>query len=201
MLRDRQVNLIIGGVLMKQNVNDYPKVYEFAQGMRATFQGDPRVTSRNNGDPFPLRFQINEDDLLRVWKDPLFSQQPRDELKEFPSHEEFHSNDGWGEFLCGAAHLLFYISPYGDVYPCVQFPALCGNLRNDFFEKIWYHSPQMVEVRSTTPSQLPICSGCNLMEFCRPCPGIAYIEEGDFRAPSKTACQEANVISDINKER
>jgi radical SAM protein with 4Fe4S-binding SPASM domain len=197
-LRDRKVKLRIGGVLMKQNVNDYPKVYEFAQGMGATFQGDPRVTSRNNGDSFPLRFQINEDDLFRVWKDPIFSAQPRNEPEEFHSH---HSSDDWGEFLCGAAHTLFYISPYGDIYPCVQFPALCGNLRNEFFEKIWYHSPQMLEVRSTMPSQLPICSGCNLVEHCRTCPGLAYIEEGDFRASSKTACQEARIISDINKGR
>ena len=194
-LRDRNVNLLIGGVLMRQNINDYSKVYESARSMGATFQGDPRVTSRNNGDPFPLRFQINEDDLFRVWKDPLFSSQPMDEAKGL------HPNQDWGATLCGAAHMLFYVSPYGDVYPCVQFPALCGNLRNEFFKKIWYHSPQMLDVRSTMPSQLPICFECNLSEYCRPCPGLAYIEEGDFRAPSKTACQEARVISDINKGR
>jgi radical SAM protein with 4Fe4S-binding SPASM domain len=198
MLRDRKVNLIIGGVLMKQNVNGYSKVYEFAQSMGASFQGDPRVTSRNNGDPFPLRFQIDEEDLFRVWADPLFSTQPEKEPEEF--HPP-HPNDDWGEFLCGAAHMLFCISPYGDVYPCVQFPALCGNLRNEFFEKIWYHSPKMLEVRSALPSQLPVCSKCNLVEYCRTCPGIAHVEEGDFRAPSKTACQEARIISDANKGR
>ena len=193
MLRDRNVNLVIGNVLMRQNINDYSKVYEFALSTGATFQGDPRVTSRNNGDPFPLRFQINEDDLFRVWTDPIFSSQPRNEAKGL------HSNEDWGKILCGAAHISFYISPYGDVYPCVQFPTLCGNLRNEFFEKIWYHSPQMLEVRSTLPSQLPICSKCNLVQYCRTCPGIAYIEEGDFRAPSKTACLEARIIGDVNR--
>jgi MoaA/NifB/PqqE/SkfB family radical SAM enzyme len=164
MLRDRKVNLIIGGVLMKQNVNDYPKVYEFAQGMGATFQGDPRVTSRNNGDSSPLRFQINEDDLLRVWTDPLFSSQSSKEPEEFHFPHSPHSNENWGEFLCGATHTSSYISPHGDVYPCVQFPALCGNLRNELFEKIWYHSPEMLEVRSTMPSQLPVCSKCSLVQ-------------------------------------
>jgi radical SAM protein with 4Fe4S-binding SPASM domain len=200
-LRDRNVNLLIGGVLMRQNVNDYSKVYEFAQSMGASFQGDPRVTSRNNGDSFPLRFRIDEEDLFRVWKDPLFSAQPRNEREEFHPPHSPHSNDDWGDILCGAAHALFYISPYGDVYPCVQFPAFCGNLRNEFFEKIWYHSPQMLEVRSTMPSQLPICSKCNLVEHCRTCPGLAYIEEGDFRTLSKTACREARIISDLNKGR
>jgi radical SAM protein with 4Fe4S-binding SPASM domain len=199
MLRDRKVKLSIGSVLMSQNVNNYLKVYELAQSMGASFRGDPRVTPRNDGDPFPLRFQINEDDLFRVWTDPIFTEQPKNEPEEFHSPGEFHSNDDWGDILCGAAHMSFYVSPYGDLYPCVQFPTLCGNLRSEFFQKIWYHSPQMLEVRSTLPSQLPICSKCNLVEHCRTCPGLAYIEEGDFRAPSKTACQEARIISDINK--
>jgi radical SAM protein with 4Fe4S-binding SPASM domain len=204
MLRDRKVKLEIGSVLMSQNINDYSKVYELAQSIGASFRSDPRVTPRNNGDPFPLKFQINEDDLSRVWKDPIFSSQPTNEPEEFHSPgeihspEEFLSKDDRGDILCGAAHMSFYVSPYGDIHPCVQFPALCGNLRNEFFEKIWYHSLQMLEVRSTLISQLPICSKCNLVEHCRTCPGLSYIEEGDFRAPSKTVCQEARIISDIN---
>jgi len=192
MLRDRKVKLEIGSVLMSQNINDYSKVYELAQSIGASFRGDPRVTPRNDGDPFPMRFQINEDDLFRVWKDPIFSSPPTNEP------EEFHSSKDRGDILCGGAHTSFYVSPYGDIYPCVQFPTLCGNLRSEVFEEIWYHSPQMLEVRSTLPSQLPICSKCNLVEHCRTCPGLAYIEEGDFRAPSKTVCQEARIISDIN---
>jgi radical SAM protein with 4Fe4S-binding SPASM domain len=193
MLRDRKVKLRIGDVLMRQNVSDYSKVYEFAQRIGASFQGDPRVTSRNNGDPFPLRFQINQDELFRVWTDPIFRSQPTKES------EDFHSTEDWGDILCGAGHMSFYLAPYGDIYPCVQFPALCGNLRNALFEKIWCDSPQMLEVRSTSLSRLPICSRCNLLEHCRTCPGLAYIEEGDFRAPSKTVCQEARIINDINR--
>ncbi len=193
MLRERAVKLRIGDVLIRQNINDYQKVYQLAQSIGASFQGDPRVTPRNNGDPFPLRFQVNEDDLFRVWADPIFSAQPGYEPEGLRSH-----GDG-GDILCGAAHMSFYVSPYGDIYPCVQFPILCGNLRNDFFEEIWYHSLQMLKVRSTSPSRLPICSKCSLVEYCRTCPGLAYLEEGDFRAPSKTACMEARIIRNIKE--
>jgi len=193
MLRDRKVRLKIGNVLMRQNINDYSKVYELAQSIGASFQSDPRVTPRNNGDLSPLRFQINEDDLLHVWTDPIFSSQPKND-PEGP-----HSNENWGDILCRAAHMSFYVSPYGNVSPCVQFPILCGNLRNDSFEKIWYNSPKMLEVRSTPPSRLPTCSKCSLVEYCRTCPGIAYIEEGDFRAPSKTLCMEARIIRDAKR--
>jgi radical SAM protein with 4Fe4S-binding SPASM domain len=197
MLRERNVKVEVGSILMSQNINGYSKIHEFAQGIGASFTGDPRVTPRNNGDPSPLRFQINEEDLSRVWTDPIFGSPPGNGPEGFYSPED--SNQESGDILCGAAHLLSYISPYGDIYPCVQFPVLCGNLRNDFFEKIWYHSPQMLEVRSTLASQLPICSTCHLVQHCRTCPGIAHIAEGDFRAPSRSVCQEAKVLSDIRK--
>ncbi len=191
MLRDRKVRVKINAVLMRQNVNEYLKVYELAQSIGASFQADPRVTPRNDGNLSPLRFQINEDDLLRVWANPIFSSQTEDDITK-P-----HFNGGLGDIPCGAGHMSFYVSPYGGVSPCIQFPILCGNLRNDSFEKIWYNSPQMLGVRSVAVSRLPVCSKCDLLEYCRTCPGLGYIEEGDFRIPSKRVCQEARIIKNI----
>ena len=190
MLRDRKIRVKINTVLMRQNIDDYLKVYELAQSIGASFQGDPRVTPRNDGNLCPLRFQINEDEFFRVWTDPIFSPQTVDDVTK-P-----HFNGGLGDIPCGAGHMSFYISPYGDVSPCVQFPIPCGNLRNDSFEKIWYNSPQMLGMRSVAVSSLPVCSKCNLLEYCRICPGLGYIEEGDFRMPSKRVCREARIIRD-----
>jgi radical SAM protein with 4Fe4S-binding SPASM domain len=190
MLRDREMRLKINTVLMRQNINDYSKVYELARSIGASFQADPRVTPKNDGDPFPLSFQSDEDDLSRIWADHIFNSQSGEDLSD-P-----HSNGSGDDIPCRAAHTVFYVSPYGDVSPCVQFPILCGNLRDDSFEEIWYHSPQMLEVRSVAISQLPVCSKCDLLEYCRTCPGLAFIEEGNFRAPSKRVCQEARIIRD-----
>ena len=51
---------------------------------------------------------------------------------------------------CSAGHTACYVSPYGDVYPCVQFPLPTGNVRKSKFLDIWKHSPEMNEVRSIT---------------------------------------------------
>ena len=40
-------------------------------------------------------------------------------------------------------------------------------------------------------------SKLDLLQYCRTWLGIAYMEEGDFRAPSKTVCQKARIIRDI----
>ena len=194
MLGEKKVTVKLSCIIMRQNIGDYPKVYELAQRIGASFQADQRVTPKNDGDSSPLWFQINEDDLSRVLADPLFSLQPRDD----PAMH--HSNGIFDDLPCGAAHMACYISPYGDVYPCIQLPILCGNLSKDPFEGIWYHSPGMLNVRSITISQLPVCSQCDLLPYCRRCPGLAYLEEGDLLAPSKRACREARIMRDIKRK-
>ena len=191
MLIEKKVKVKLSCIIMRQTIGDYPKVYELAQRIGASFQADPRVTPRNDRDPSPLRFQINEDDLSRVFADPLYNLQPRDNPAMPPSNGIFD------DLPCGAAQIAYYISPYGDVYPCIQLPFLCGNLKEKSFEEIWYHSPEMLKVRSITSPQRPVCSQCDLLPYCNRCPGLAYLEESNLLAPSKRACREARIKRDI----
>ena len=92
---------------------------------------------------------------------------------------------------CSAGHTACYVSPYGDVYPCVQFPLPTGNVRTTKFIDIWKHSPQMNEVRSITMADLPVCSTCSHGGGgCSRCPGLAYME-GNMRGPSSQDCEKS----------
>ena len=61
---------------------------------------------------------------------------------------------------CSAGHTACYVSPYGDVFPCVQFPLPTGNVRQQRFVDIWRHSDQMNEVRSIRLKDLTTCTSC-----------------------------------------
>ncbi len=91
---------------------------------------------------------------------------------------------------CSASHTFCYISPYGDVYPCVQFPLPTGNVRKQKFLEIWKHSPQMNDVRSIHGRDLPTCSSCSHLGTCTRCPGLAYME-GNMRGPSSQDCEKS----------
>ena len=71
---------------------------------------------------------------------------------------------------CSAGHSACYVSPYGDVYPCVQFPLPSGNVRKQKFIDIWKYSPQLEEVRSIRTRDLPVCSTCAHTSGCKPMP-------------------------------
>ena len=93
-------------------------------------------------------------------------------------------------FPCSAGHTACYISPYGDVFPCVQFPLPSGNMRRQKFLDIWRHSPQLKEVRSIRARDLPTCSTCAHVGTCSRCPGLAYME-GNMRGPSTADCEKS----------
>src|ERR1035441_7170069 len=86
-------------------------------------------------------------------------------------------------YSCSAGHSFCYISPYGDVFPCVQFPLPTGNIREQKFLDIWNFSPEMKEVRSIQAKDLTVCSSCTHVTTCTRCPGLAYME-GNMRSPS-----------------
>jgi AdoMet-dependent heme synthase len=100
---------------------------------------------------------------------------------------------------CSAGHTACYVSPYGDVYPCVQFPMPCGNVRHTKFVDIWRHSPQLNEVRSITLGDMPSCSKCVHGGSCTRCPGLAYLE-GDMRGPSYQDCEKSFARTGVPSE-
>jgi radical SAM protein with 4Fe4S-binding SPASM domain len=100
------------------------------------------------------------------------------------------NDDVMEELPCSAGHTACYVSPYGDVFPCVQFPLPSGNVRRQKFMDIWRHSDQLNEVRTITAGDLPVCSGCNHVGTCTRCPGLAYLE-GNMRGPSTQDCEKS----------
>jgi radical SAM protein with 4Fe4S-binding SPASM domain len=178
---------------MKQNLHVYRAVYDLAQELGAEFQADYRLAPKSNMDSSPLNFHIDRDGVSQVFSDGLF-------LKDSDSAVELHSGL-FDSGPCGASHMAAYISPYGDVYPCVQLPLMCGNLRELSFEDIWTKSPAMKQVRSIRIADLTACSTCTLIRYCRPCIGLSYLEERSLLAPLKRACEEAAIIKATGEER
>lgn len=195
MLRSKGIRVKLSTVVMKQNVGDYRSVWELARELGASFQGDYRLTPKTNGDKQPLKFLVGDDNIRTLLADPIFSI-GRDE-----SEPQQVGSGVFTEVPCGAGHMSCYISPYGDMHPCVQLPINCGNVMQLNFEQIWRHSPELEKFRSVTFSELHKCNHCNLLEYCRVCVGLNYVESGDLLSPSPRACREAELMKMLGKQR
>ncbi len=185
-LHDQGMKVTMANVLMTANLGDQYELQKLAAEMGVHYTVDPTITPKIDGDDSILSLRIPSEALREVLRNPALVS----DVEEFCAPPKPVTDRDLEGYSCSAGHSACYISPYGDVFPCVQFPLPSGNLRQQKFIDIWNHSPQLNEVRSIQAKHLPVCSTCSHVGTCSRCPGLAYME-GNMRGPSTADCQKS----------
>jgi radical SAM protein with 4Fe4S-binding SPASM domain len=180
------LKVTIANVLMTWNRHDSDGLQQLAIEMGAHYTLDPTITPKMDGDTSILSLRIPGEELPDVFRNPKLVPN----MEEFCAPPKPVSDDDMEGYSCSAGHSFCYISPYGDVFPCVQFPLPSGNIRQQKFLDIWNHSPELNEVRSIKAKDLTTCSSCSHVSSCTRCPGLAYME-GSMRGPSTADCEKS----------
>ena len=195
LLREQGLTVTMANVLMVQNAADYQGVRALAAELDAKFTIDPTITPMMDGDRSILKLNVDQAALQEVFRN-------RDlvgNVEEFCAPPSSVDEEALDMLPCSAGHTACYVSPYGDVYPCVQFPLPSGNVRRTKFVDIWRDSPQLKEVRGITLRDMPSCSKCAHGATCTRCPGLAYME-GNMRGPSYQDCEKSYARTGIPSE-
>jgi radical SAM protein with 4Fe4S-binding SPASM domain len=185
-LKSQGLKVVIANVLMACNLFDNSGVMALAKELGVSYTLDPTITPKMDGDTSVLALRIPGSELHQVFR----SQELVGNVEEFCAPPPAPGEDIMDGFPCSAGHTACYITPYGDVFPCVQFPLPSGNVRRQKFIDIWRHSPELEEVRSIRARDLPTCSTCAHVGTCTRCPGLAYME-GNMRGPSTADCEKS----------
>ena len=186
LLKAQGLKVTIANVLMRANFTDQQGVVALARELGAHYTLDPTITPKMDGDRSLLALRISAIELKQVFTNPELV----GNVEEFCAPPPQPGNDVMDGLPCSAGHTLCYISPYGDVFPCVQFPLPSGNVRRQKFLDIWRGSAQLNEVRAIRARDLPVCSSCAHVGTCTRCPGLAYME-GNMRGPSSADCEKS----------
>jgi radical SAM protein with 4Fe4S-binding SPASM domain len=194
-LRKQGLTVTMANVLMVQNAHDYRSVRALALELDAKFTIDPTITPMMDGDRSILNLNVEQAALEEVFRNKDLV----GNVEEFCAPPRGVDEEALDILPCSAGHTACYVSPYGDVYPCVQFPLPTGNVRQTKFVDIWRDSPQFKEVRSITLRDMPSCSSCAHGASCTRCPGLAYLE-GNMRGPSSQDCEKSYARTGIPSE-
>jgi radical SAM protein with 4Fe4S-binding SPASM domain len=186
LLQEHGLKVVIANVLMTANLSDYRAVQALGRELGVHCTVDPTVSPMMDGDRSTLALNIPGEKLAQVFQDEGLV----GNVEEFCAPPRAATQDDLAGYPCSAGHTSCYVSPYGDVYPCVQFPLTCGNVRRQNFLDIWKNAPQLREVRSIRLKDLPTCSGCTHAATCTRCPGLAFLE-GNMRGPSTADCEKS----------
>lgn len=184
-LRELGIRVVVACVLMRRNARDYEEVRKLTARLGAEFTLDPTITPHLNDYGSLRELNISSADLASVFRDAQLTGDSDLCLPPPPIGDDVM--DGTP---CSAGHTSCYISPHGEVWPCVQFPIVCGNVRESSFLDIWNGSAQLREVRSIRVRDLNTCSSCGHAGTCSRCPGLAYME-GSMYGPSTADCEKS----------
>ena len=205
MLREQGLKVKLACPLMQQNLLAYRGVMTLAEKLGVPYTYDLTITPMMDGSGGPLAHRVSVSALLPVLQDPILSacsprpaaqpDLPPPAAKGVPALGSAVSSgfesEAYDDIPCSAGHNSFYISPYGDVFPCVQLPQAAGNLRRQRFADIWYQSPSLAQLRTVRESQLAVCGRCEIRDYCERCPGLALMEGGDMLGAYERACELA----------
>ncbi len=183
----------ITNVLMRQNLDDYRQVQALAGDLGVEAKIDVTVTPSFEGDFALSSLRVPFDGLQKVFRDPGVV----NDVEKFCAPPPLPDEQELDGYPCGAGHNACYVSPCGDVMPCIQFPVVCGNVRHTRFAEIWNASPGFSEVRATRTLDLRVCRTCVNLASCTRCPGLALME-GDVLGPSFLDCEKAYARTGLN---
>jgi radical SAM protein with 4Fe4S-binding SPASM domain len=185
-LRAQGLKVTIANVLMSANMADYSGVVALARELDVVYTLDPTITPKMDGDRSILNLNVGKSALDQVFHDPDLV----GNVAEFCAPPPTPGEDIMEGYPCSAGHTFCYISPFGDVFPCVQFPLPSGNVRKQKFLDIWRGSAELKQVRAIQAKDLTTCSSCAHVGTCTRCPGLAYME-GSMLGPSTADCQKS----------
>jgi len=191
-LTQQGLRVTIANVLMTANMYDHAGVQALARELGVQYTLDPTITPKMDGDTSILNLRIPGSELSGLFHNESLV----GNVEEFCTAPPTPDEDVMEGYPCSAGHTLAYISPYGDVFPCVQFPLPSGNVRRQKFLDIWNHSSELNDVRSIRAKDLPVCSSCSHVGTCTRCPGLAFME-GSMRGPSSADCEKSFIRTGI----
>lgn len=186
-LRARGVKVKMKVPVMKVNLDHIDGLRALAESLGAEIKFDPIIVPMNTGSEVPLECRLDDAGLETALR-----------KLSAPGREAMFT--AGGDAMCNAGKNTLGISPEGEVYPCLQLLMSWGNVHRRPFQEIWQGGDK-TPFRETRPEDIHGCHDCGVKSHCARCPGLALLENGDWRGPSTAACQAASVRAQLAVER
>lgn len=180
--------------VMRSNVHDIGERVAIARALGFPFSIDAGMTPKSNGDRVTeaeridpatwrvLRKRIDEE--FTPWKSGAADRA----LRPGPGFVPLPPQPRTRAAFCNVGLTFCAVDSYGDVFPCIAFPAVAGNIREQSFAEVWREAPLFRRLREATLADVQGCSTCDVSQTCSRCIGHAHLIDGDMMGPSSIDC-------------
>ncbi len=142
----RRRGLKVGFNVMGLSLNQHSimAIADFVRVEDLFMRYDHLITPCWNGQPYPQGLTLDSQGSRELHK----------ALYSFVGNEPLTVSESM-EKACGAGSSGVYLTPAGDVWPCLALPWMCGNVRHEKFSRIWEISPGLLQVRQLLERSIP----------------------------------------------
>lgn len=175
------------------NWQEAGQIADRARELGAGHQMDLCITSQNDGGRNPLKWRIQDKEVLKTIirneKLPLYhgmEKLARQKVIKRPL-------DGP---LCGAGSNSLCISPTGNVTLCGGLMHSAGDVRYQSLEEIWNGNPRKAFLLTRLRDKVE-CAECELNGYCSMCPALSLNEKGNMFVKNEFDCLCAEARKDV----
>jgi len=208
LLREEGIPLMLKVVVGNFNLDEVEGIAALAEELEAPAMFTSLIFPRNDRDPAPTRLRLDDAGLERFMRFEM------DYLPRYLSEVMGEKVDDLAEYVrrcaigpadpasgekryCGGGRTIFAVNPRGDVYPCVAFPLVVGNIQEQGFVEIWRNSPRLLELRRKELEIPTRCGDCSYLDRCGICRALSYQEQGEVIALSEEKCRLTRTLMKV----
>lgn len=180
-VRRHNLKIVLKFPLMRENAAELEEMKMIAREWNLPYRIDPHLTPRDDGNIQPLEHLIDEAEMCRYIQKDL----------EYPPVVKREPDD----IVCTIGRNNIAISPYGDVYPCVQLKTRLGNILNESLISLWKYAPLLRQLRELRFRDFAACNDCAHSAHCLICPGVAFLEKNDLTSSYTYGCKFAPLVT------
>lgn len=195
LLRERGVDVRIGGSLARSNRRDLDRILDIGEELKVPVRVDtymmPAVRERSL--PYNFQSRMNPEEaaearihaLKREMGAEVFVQYVRQSVEKADHPES--SGENSGHMTCMAGRCSFTVNWQGEMRPCVVLTEPAASVFEMGFEEAWKYMVKETEKILLNTE----CSTCNLRHLCRTCAASALLEEGGYDRVPEYMCRYA----------
>ncbi len=185
MLVERGVNLKLKTMVLRENLHELDRMYEFAGDLGLDFRHDALLNPTLGGELAPAAHRIDPETVIALdrkynaeidsWRDFIRDSQ------EIPPADTLIS--------CGSGISSFHVDPGGRLGLCLLARSESYDLRRGDFDEGW--NGLISDIRRRRPAAGHRCSSCSLRHLCGSCSAWADLETGSREGSVDYLCRIA----------
>lgn len=173
-------------IVMKDNLSQLGDIQKLAQTLGdGSFRFDGQLMGAFAGGIDMEALRVSPEELVEA--EDVFGK----DTSEVWCHEVKRLSDYQRTRLygCGAGRQSVYLSPWGDLHPCLTAAHISQSLRDVSVQQAWQRLQDDIAGRAI-PDDLP-CIGCSAFAYCQSCPASAQLDGAGELGISSYRCAVA----------